>query len=44
MERIDKQKSHTNSSRVIIGLVFLTLGAFLFADRFDVIPYNWSQF
>ncbi len=44
MERIDKQKSHTNSSRVIIGLVFLTLGAFLFADRFDVIPYNWSQY
>jgi predicted membrane protein len=44
MERIDHEKSRTNSSRIIIGLVFLTLGAFLFADRFDVIPFNWNHY
>ncbi len=45
MERIDEQKKHrTNNVRIVVGLVFLTLGALLFADRFDFIPYNWNQY
>lgn len=44
MERIDKEKSSSNSVRIVIGLVFLTLGAFLFADRFDIIPFNWNHY
>lgn len=44
MERIDHEKSRTNSTRIVIGLVFLTLGGFLFADRFDIIPFNWNQY
>jgi predicted membrane protein len=44
MERIDHQKNSTNNTRIIIGLVFLTLGALLFADRFDIIPFNWNHY
>ncbi len=44
METIDQQPTRSNNARIIVGLVFLTLGAFLFADRFDIIPFNWNQY
>ncbi|MDX9769589.1 MAG: LiaF-related protein [Tenuifilaceae bacterium] len=45
MERIDHQKNHSpNNVRVIIGIVFLTLGALLFADRLDIIPFAWNKY
>lgn len=44
MERLNQERPKTNNARVIIGLVFLTLGALLFADRFDIIPFNWNQY
>ena len=44
MERIDHNTSRTNNTRLVVGLVFITLGAFLFADRFDIIPFNWNQY
>jgi predicted membrane protein len=44
MERVDNHKPGANNVRIIIGLVFLTLGALLFADRFDIIPYDWHRF
>ncbi len=44
MERIEKDRGSSNNARIIVGLVFLTLGGFLFADRFDIIPFNWNQY
>lgn len=44
MERIDVQPTRTNNSRLIFGLVLITVGLFLFADRFDLIPYEWNQY
>ncbi len=45
MERIDEQKPHnTNNVRVIIGIVFITLGSLLFADRLDIIPFAWNRY
>jgi predicted membrane protein len=45
MERVDQKPAHSNNNtRVIVGLVFITLGALLFADRFDIIPFNWNQY
>jgi predicted membrane protein len=44
MERIDVQPRSTNNSRLIFGLVLITVGLFLFADRFDLIPFEWNQY
>ncbi len=44
METINHQPSRNNNARIIVGLVFLTIGAFLFADRFDIFPFNWNQY
>jgi len=45
MERIDHQRNHSpNNVRIIIGIVFLTLGALLFADRLDIIPFAWNKY
>jgi predicted membrane protein len=45
MERIDHQKNHSpNNVRIIIGIVFLTVGALLFADRLDIIPFAWNRY
>ncbi len=44
MERIEKQPTSSNNTRVVIGLVFLTLGAFLLADKFDVIPFSLNRY
>lgn len=44
MKRIDEEANPTNNTRIIVGLVFLTLGAFLFADRLDVLPFQWNDY
>ena len=44
MERIEKDKPQGNNARLIIGIVFLTLGALLFADRFNIIPFAWNRY
>ncbi len=44
MERIDHERNHPNNVRIIIGIVFLTLGALLFADRLDIIPFAWNKY
>jgi len=44
MERVDFQQNRSNNTRIIVGLVFITLGALLFADKFDIIPFNWNQY
>lgn len=44
MERIEHERNNTNNARIIIGIVFVTLGALLFADRFDVIPFDWNRY
>lgn len=44
MERIENDRPQGNNARFIIGIVFLTLGALLFADRFDIIPFAWNKY
>jgi predicted membrane protein len=44
MERINEQAPKTNNKRIVIGLVFITLAALLFADNFDVMPWDWEQY
>lgn len=43
MERME-EKRKLNNSRIIIGLIFLAVGGFLFADRFNIIPFNWNHY
>lgn len=43
MERIDEPTPRTNHSRVVIGLVLITLAVLLFAENFDIIPGNWHS-
>jgi len=44
MEQIREQNQRTNNKRIIIGLVFITLAALLFADNFDFMPWNWERY
>jgi hypothetical protein len=46
MELINEmdQKPKTNNKRVVIGLVLITLAGLLFADNFDVLPWNWRHY
>jgi predicted membrane protein len=44
MELIDDRPKKTNNTRVIIGLVFLTLGAMLFADKFNFFDIDWRKY
>lgn len=44
MEQIQEQKTKTNNKRIIIGLVLITLAALLFADNFDLMPWNWENY
>lgn len=44
MERVDNVAPKSNNqSRIILGIVFLTLGALLFADNFDLINWHWHR-
>ncbi len=38
------EKSKRNNPRILIGLIFLVIGGFLFADRLNIIPFNWNQY
>lgn len=44
MEQIKDQPSRTNNKRIVIGLVFITLAALLFADNFDIMPGDWEHY
>ena len=44
MEHINEQSSKSNNKRIVIGLVFITLAGLLFADNFDVLPWNWENY
>lgn len=45
MENINEQRPKSNNDKgVIIGLVLLTLAAFLFASSFDIINFNWRHY
>lgn len=41
---MDAQPARTNNSRLIFGLILITVGLFLFADRFDLIPHDWNRY
>jgi predicted membrane protein len=46
MERVN-ENAHmpkSNNKRIVIGLVFITLAGLLFADNFDVLPWNWEHY
>ena len=44
MEQINEQVPKTNNKRIVIGLVLITLAGLLFADNFDVLPWNWERY
>lgn len=46
MERINENERtpRTNNKRMVIGLVLITLAALLFADNFDIMPWNWEHY
>jgi predicted membrane protein len=44
MEQIKEQTPRTNNKRIIVGLVLITLAALLFADNFDIMPWNWERY
>ncbi len=43
MERFNETTPRTNNSRIVVGLVLITLAVLLFADNFDIIPWNWHS-
>ncbi len=44
MERVNEQTTRTNNKRVVIGLVLIAIAGLLFADNFDVLPWNWEHY
>ena len=36
MEQINERAPKTNNKRIVLGIVFITLAALLFADNFDI--------
>lgn len=47
MERVNENEHmprSNNNKRIIIGLVFITLAGLLFADNFDVLPWDWEHY
>ena len=45
METLNQKPQHSYGSRIMVGLVFLTVGLLLFAQRLDIIPFNyWSNY
>ena len=43
MELIN-QKPKSNNKRVVIGLILITLAGILFADNFNVLPWEWREY
>ncbi len=44
MERFYEETSKTNNKRIVIGLVLIALAGLLFADNFNVLPWNWEHY
>jgi len=44
MERVDEQVQRTNNKRIVVGLIFIALAALLFADNFNIMPWNWEHY
>jgi len=45
LETLNQKPQHSYGSRIMVGLVFLTVGLLLFAQRLDIIPFNyWSNY
>jgi len=44
MEQVYEQMPKTNNKRIVIGLVLITLAGLLFADNFDILPWNWEHY
>lgn len=44
MERVDEQIQRTNNKRIVIGLILIALAAILFADNFNIMPWNWEHY
>lgn len=44
MERVYDERPRTSNKRIVIGLILITLAGLLFADNFNVLPWNWKHF
>ena len=44
MERVNEQMPKTNNKRIVIGLVLIAIAGLLFADNFDILPWNWEHY
>jgi hypothetical protein len=44
MELINEQTPRTNNNRIVIGLVLIAIAGLLFADNFNVLPWNWDHY
>ena len=44
MERVYEESPKTNNKRIVIGLVLIALAGLLFADNFNVLPWNWERY
>ena len=45
METLNQKPQHSLRLQIMVGLVFLTVGLLLFAQRLDIIPFNyWSNY
>jgi membrane-bound ClpP family serine protease len=46
MERVNEneQTPKRDNKRIVIGLVLIAIAGLLFADNFDVLPWNWEHY
>jgi len=44
MERVYEEKPKRNNKRIVIGLVLIAIAGLLFADNFNVLPWNWEHY
>ncbi len=44
MERFYEETPKTNNKRIVIGLVLIAIAGLLFADNFNVLPWNWEHY
>ncbi len=40
----EKNRKSWSISRIFVGLLFLVIGAYLFADTFDLITFSWKEY
>ncbi|NVO12108.1 MAG: hypothetical protein HXX16_19275 [Bacteroidales bacterium] len=44
MERVNERIPRANNGRIVIGMVLITLAGLIFADNFDIMPWNWEHY